>query len=582
MKLFAALLLFVFSSIAFAQERIALVIGNSNYEISPLANTLNDAQDITTTLEELDFTVTIVIDADRKEMIKAIRAFGKSLDKETVALFYYAGHGVQYNGENYLIPVGAIPELTERSYLEDEAVTLSRVTRVISESGSKLNFVFLDACRDNPIPADSRGIQKGLIQTQSAVGSLIAFSTAPGRVAEDGAQEEGSNSPYTKNLLKLIVKPNVPVEKMLKDLKAAVSLATNERQSPWYESNIEGDFCFKVKGKGCGISIIIQNTIVGIPFLKGVDNIQLVEFENGSSYVGQVIGNNTPQGKGVMTLANGNQIEGEWHSGDISKGKIAISDGGTYEGEIQNKQMHGQGVQTHPDGRRYEGEFKDDLPNGQGIETYADGTRNEGEFRDGYLNGQGVQTHPDGRRYEGEFKDDLFNGQGIETYADGTRYEGEFKDGYLLSGQGVVLHSNGSRYEGGINDGLANGQGVMTLVDGTRYEGEWSDGVLNGQGVVTIPNGIRYEGEWSGGVLNGQAVMTYADGRRYKGEFEYSEPNGQGVYTWPDGRRYEGEWKDGDRNGQGFFTHPDGTRFVEAWKNGTLISSEEMKADEIN
>mgnify|MGYP002526669757 CR=1 FL=1 len=270
------------SLVATAQERIALVIGNSNYEISPLANTLNDAQDIAATLEGLDFSVTIVIDGDRKEMIKAIRAFGKSLDKKTIALFYYAGHGVQYNGENYLIPVGALPKITERRYLNDEAVTLSTVTEEITLSGSKLNFVFLDACRNNPIPADSRGIQTTGLIKKGAEGMIISYATAEGEVAEDGEKSEGGNSPYTKALLELIVKPNVTIEVTLKSIRTAVRAATHNKQSPDYASSIEGEFCFKIEGEGCGINIIIQNTIVDNPFLKGVDNIQLVELENGS------------------------------------------------------------------------------------------------------------------------------------------------------------------------------------------------------------------------------------------------------------------------------------------------------------
>jgi len=256
-RVLLVVILTTLSLVATAQERVALVIGNSNYITSPLANTLNDAQDIAATLKELDFTVTTVIDGDRKEMIKAIRAFGKSLDKKTIALFYYAGHGVQYNGENYLIPVGALPEITERSYLEDEAVTLSRVTRVISESGSKLNFVFLDACRNNPIPADSRGIQTGLIK-KGAEGMIISYATAEGEVAEDGEKSEGGNSPYTKALLELIVKPNVTIEVTLKSIRTAVRAATHNKQSPDYASSIEGEFCFKIEGEGCGINIPVN------------------------------------------------------------------------------------------------------------------------------------------------------------------------------------------------------------------------------------------------------------------------------------------------------------------------------------
>jgi len=573
MRVLLVVILTTLSLVATAQERVALVIGNSNYITSPLANTLNDAQDIAETLKELDFTVTTVIDGDRKEMIKAIRAFGKSLDKKTIALFYYAGHGVQYNGENYLIPVGALPEITERSYLEDEAVTLSRVTRVISESGSKLNFVFLDACRNNPIPADSRGIQTGLIK-KGAEGMIISYATAEGEVAEDGEKSEGGNSPYTKALLELIVKPNVTIEVTLKSIRTAVRAATHNKQSPDYASSIEGEFCFKIEGEGCGISIIIQNTIVDNPFLKGVDNIQLVELEDGSSYVGQIIGSNTPHGKGVMTLANGNQIEGEWHSGDISKGKITTVDGAHYEGEIQNKQMHGQGVLTSAEVGHYEGEFKNGLMDGQGEQTQA-GNEYKGEFKDGaFIQGQVVYSTLAGDRYEGEWQDGKRNGQGIMTWPDG-RYEGEWKDG-KRNGQGVSTSTDGDRYEGQWRDGKRNGQGVSTSTDGDRYEGEWKDGGASDQGVYTWSDGSRYEGEWKDGKRNGQGVYTFADGGRYEGEWKDGKRNGQGVSTSTDGDRYEGEWRDGEPNGQGVMTYADGTREQQVWENGTLISSEPL------
>ena len=597
-RVLLVVILTTLSLAATAQERIALVIGNSNYEISPLANTLNDAQDIAETLKELDFSVTTVIDGNRTEMIKAIRAFGKSLDKKTIALFYYAGHGVQYNGENYLIPVGALPEITERRYLNDEAVTLSTVTEEITLSGSKLNFVFLDACRNNPIPVGDRGIVKGLIK-KGAEGMIISYAAAEGEAASDGDKSEGGNSPYTKALLELMIKPNVTIEATLKSIRTAVRAATHNKQSPDYASSIgEGDFCFKVEGEGCGINIIIQNTIVDNPFLKGVDNIQLVELEDGSSYVGQIIGSNTPQGKGVMTLANGNQIEGEWHSGNISKGKITMADGAHYEGEIQNRQMHGQGVLTSAEVGRYEGEFKNGLMDGQGEQTqagneykgefedgifiqgqvvhaYPDGTRYEGGWKDGMLNGQGVETYSDGTRYEGGWKDGKRNGQGVETHSDGARYEGEWINGQP-NGQGVYTFASGARYEGESKDGKRNGQGVETYSDGARYEGEFKDNLFNGQGVMTWPDGARYEGEYQDDEFNGQGVMTYFDGARYEGEWQDDKRNGQGVMTYPDGTRFEGEWVDGRLGGQGIYTSADGSQEQEVWENGELISSEPL------
>ena len=241
-KLLTIALLFLSLS-AFAQERIALVIGNGDYQINPLTNTLNDAQDMAKALEDLDFKVTLVQNANRRTMRDAIYDFNDKLNKDTVGLFYYAGHAAQYHGENYLIPILAMQEILENAqYLQDEAISTNRILGGMQSSQSALNFIFLDACRNNPFKAESRGIEQGLARSQDAEGTLIAYSTSPGSTAADGT---GRNSPYTTNLLKYINTPNQPIELMLKDVKKGVSNDTNGNQLPWYESSITGNFCFK-------------------------------------------------------------------------------------------------------------------------------------------------------------------------------------------------------------------------------------------------------------------------------------------------------------------------------------------------
>ena len=227
-KLLSITLLFLSLNV-FAQERIALVIGNADYQINPLTNTLNDAQDIAKVLEDLDFMVTLVENADKKTMKNAIYDFSDKLNKNTVGLFYYAGHAIQYHGENYLIPINSLPEIKKIRHLEDEAVRSGIVSKEMELSQSQLNFIFLDACRDNPLSAESRGIEKGLARSQDAEGTLIAYSTSPGSTAEDGT---GRNSPYTMSLLLHIKTPNHPIELMLKDVKESVANETNGNQLP--------------------------------------------------------------------------------------------------------------------------------------------------------------------------------------------------------------------------------------------------------------------------------------------------------------------------------------------------------------
>ena len=151
-----------------ARERIALVIGNSDYQISPLDNSINDARDIASTLKGLDFKVTLVEDANQQTMDEAIASFGEKLNKDTVGLFYYSGHAIQYNGSNYMIPIGAMSKVKKSSHLKYETVPSGKVLDELEQSQSKLNFVFLDACRNSPFRGFSRGISPGLVKTESS------------------------------------------------------------------------------------------------------------------------------------------------------------------------------------------------------------------------------------------------------------------------------------------------------------------------------------------------------------------------------------------------------------------------------
>ena len=186
LKKLTTLALLTLSLSVFAQERIALVIGNADYKVSPLKNAINDADDMANALTDLNFDVTLVKNVNKRDMKDAIYDFSEKLSKDTVGLFYYAGHAAQYHGENFLIPINSLSQIKKQRHLEDEAVRSGIVAKEMELSQSQLNFIFLDACRDNPLPTESRGIEQGLVRSSDAEGSLIAFSTSPGRTAEDG------------------------------------------------------------------------------------------------------------------------------------------------------------------------------------------------------------------------------------------------------------------------------------------------------------------------------------------------------------------------------------------------------------
>lgn len=245
LRLIAATLLLVtaFAQAADASERIALVIGNAAYDTAPLANPANDAELIAATLQQLGFTVSKAIDADQIAMKRAIQSFGDGLaraGKGAVGLFYFAGHGVQAAGRNYLIPVGA--RIRRETDLEIEAVPADWVLQQMDYAGNGLNLVILDACRDNPLARSFRSALQGLAPVQAPSGTLIAYATAPGQVAVDGEQ---GNSPYSLALARAMRLPGLPVERMFKTVRAEVQAATNDAQTPWEHSSLVGEFSFQ-------------------------------------------------------------------------------------------------------------------------------------------------------------------------------------------------------------------------------------------------------------------------------------------------------------------------------------------------
>lgn len=220
--------------------RIALVIGNSNYKVSPLRNPVNDAQDIARVLKERQFDVTLLTDSDQRGMVKAIRRFGKKLKRGEVGLFYYAGHGMQVNGRNYLIPVGA--NISEEHEVSLESVDVNRVLGYMANAGNRLNMVILDACRDNPFARSFRSSAKGLAQMDAPAGTLIAYATAPGKTAADGSDRNGI---YTKHLLKQIQTPSLEISQMFRHIRAGVQQETGGKQVPWESTSLgPGNFYF--------------------------------------------------------------------------------------------------------------------------------------------------------------------------------------------------------------------------------------------------------------------------------------------------------------------------------------------------
>ena len=224
---------------ASAEKRVALVVGNDKYATAPLRNPVNDATAVAAKLREVGFEVVLRTNVSQRELTRAVRDFGEKVTPGAVALFYYAGHGMQARGKNYLIPVDA--DITSESSVSIEAID---VERVLDQLGAaRVSMVVLDACRNNPYERRFRaGAGAGLAQIDAPAGTLIAYSTAPGKIALDG---EGRHAPYTEALLKAMDTPGLRVEDVFKQVRINVLKTTASKQIPWESSSLTGDFVFR-------------------------------------------------------------------------------------------------------------------------------------------------------------------------------------------------------------------------------------------------------------------------------------------------------------------------------------------------
>jgi hypothetical protein len=240
-----ALLSLLSVSPASAEKRIALVIGNSAYQnIARLDNPRNDATLMAETLSGLGFTLiggSAQLDLDKVALDTDVQNFGRQIQGADVALFYYAGHGVQVNGSNYLVPVGANP--TREADVDFQMVDINLVLRQMQGSGTRLNMVILDACRNNPFGARGlRSADGGLAQMRAPEGTLISYATQPGSVAQDGGD---GHSPYTKALAATIKQAGLDIFQTFNQVGLTVKRETGGSQQPWVSSSpIDGSFYF--------------------------------------------------------------------------------------------------------------------------------------------------------------------------------------------------------------------------------------------------------------------------------------------------------------------------------------------------
>jgi uncharacterized caspase-like protein len=194
-------------------------------------------------LRTIGFEVIDLRDATLQQMRSAVRQFGDKLLRSDVGLVYYSGHGVEVKGRNYFIPVNA--DIQREDEITYQGLDVSLVLEKMSTAGKGVNILIVDACRDDPFGRSFRSASRGLAQMDAPRGTIIAYSTSPGKVASDGDPRE-RNSPYTKHLVKAMQTPNKPIEQVFKEVRRAVQEETKNQQTPWENTSLSGDFYFKV------------------------------------------------------------------------------------------------------------------------------------------------------------------------------------------------------------------------------------------------------------------------------------------------------------------------------------------------
>jgi hypothetical protein len=242
-----------------AGRRTALVIGNGAYTDERLANAVNDAEAVARTLQEIGFSVTLVRNADKRAIDEAVEAFSRRLGPGEIGLFYFSGHGVQVDGENYLVPINA--QLSRQADAQYDAVPLGKVINAVETTRASAKIIILDACRNNPFYRRWRSTARGVATRGLATplssgdgGTLIAFSTAPGKEAADGIGNS-PNSPFTTYLLRHLRTPNLEVGQLFRRVRGDVVEATRSEQIPWVSEALVGEVYLNQRNAGIAVAV---------------------------------------------------------------------------------------------------------------------------------------------------------------------------------------------------------------------------------------------------------------------------------------------------------------------------------------
>lgn len=608
---------------ASAADRVALLIGNNQYATTPLRNAANDAKDLADALKDLGFKVIVRENASRKDMIEAIREFGQALEGAETALFFFAGHAMQFKDRNYLIPIDAA--MGSEEDVTFFSVDVSQVFDRMEKARTRFNFLILDACRDNPFAASFKLSQAGLAQMSAPSGTLIAYATAPGSVAADGFRRNGI---YTTHILQNIKVPDLPVEIMFKRVREGVERETRKLQTPWDSSSLKGDFVFASSGRAAAqagaaagpsadmtlqierefwssvresnraediqayldkypkgnFSVLARNRLDAL--LKPT-RTAAAESRSGTSAEPAADAARTPA---TTPAAPGMREPAPLQSAaaprnDEQPGRIAARTEAPSSG-VQPRSAEAVPatvVAAASPSANLAAPPRPAPPSGPspapspaitaptpspGITAPATSAPAVAaplpkpvDNQPGREVAPGVReiAFADGAIYRGAMRGSSYHGKG-EYVSKSFKYEGEFSEG-LKQGKGTYVWENGDRYEGTFTADRADGRGKYQFANGDTYEGDVKAGVIIGRGTYVAKNGDVFEGSFAGGKPHGVGVYRFATGDRYEGEMDQGRLQGRGRYVNKNGDRIEAPFADGKPQGRGIYHFSNGDRY---------------------
>ena len=605
-------------------DRVALVIGNDSYAAEPLKNAVNDARAMQKALQDLGFKVVFKPNADIQTMRAAAVEFAKQMDGASAAVFYYAGHGIQYNNRNFLVPVDA--KLMAEQEIAYFTIDVNQILDSMEEAKVRHKFIILDACRNNPFR--NLNLSAGLAKSSKVPqGTTISYAAGAGAVAMDG---DGENGLYTKHLVREIRSPGVPGSGVFEKVGSSVSQESGGKQNPETQSTASprGAFFFAERG-----AIVASSTNTGVSDetaaqidreywtdIKGSKKLEdfqgyLKQFPTGifaararsriddlkqeksqqqvataplsSAPISQapvLVAEKTPESVARPVVSTPAPVVAKPSPPPVDiPVRVAAA-----PAAVQTSEFRGLEQKTSPPAASAPAisppasatvptaasappanqvallspEQKTALPAPPTFPKILTGTL---EFAGG-------------ARYVGEYKEEkdkaqILHGKGEYT-SQAFRYNGEFRDG-KKQGKGVYVWANGDKFDGEFANDQVSGKGRWEFASGDVYIGDVVNAVMVGKGVLVAKNGDKYDGLFADGKPHGQGVYGFANGDRYEGSMVASKMSGKGVYTTKSGDKFSVPFVDGVANGLGTYEFSNGDRYVGEIKNGALTGKGE-------